>query len=126
MPSWYEGPPALRRRPAGGGAKPPRGALAEDCRAERRGKRRCKSRQAGTRKTNEGEPPLTCRKLDGRHQNRGVNAAPGQAWRVPVYWPGGVRHGGGVSLVCGVRAEQGKVLADTVRPVIQAGREGVR
>jgi len=34
---------------------------------------------------------------------------------VPAYWPGGVRHGGGVSLVCGVRAEQGKVLAETVR-----------
>src|SRR6266511_3400835 len=30
----------LRCRPAGGGIKPPRGALAEDCRAERRGKRR--------------------------------------------------------------------------------------
>src|SRR6266540_6538465 len=30
----------LRCRPAGGGIKPPRGALAEDCRAKRRGKRR--------------------------------------------------------------------------------------
>jgi hypothetical protein len=30
----------LRCRPAGGDIKPPRGALANDCRAERRGKRR--------------------------------------------------------------------------------------
>jgi hypothetical protein len=30
---------ALRRRPVGGGVKSPRGALAEDCCAERRGKR---------------------------------------------------------------------------------------
>jgi len=29
---------ALRRRPAGGGVKPPRAALAEDRRGERRGK----------------------------------------------------------------------------------------
>ena len=29
----------LRCRPAGGDTKPPRGALANDCRAERRGKR---------------------------------------------------------------------------------------
>jgi hypothetical protein len=31
----------------------------------------------------------------------------------PVYWPGGARHGGGVSLVCGFCAEHGKARADT-------------
>jgi hypothetical protein len=36
---------------------------------------------------------------------------------VPVYWPGGVRHVGGVSLICGFCVERGKahscgVLAD--------------
>ena len=48
---------------------------------------------------------------------------PGWVWRVSAYWPGGVRHGGGASPICGVRAEQEKarpdergVLAD--RPVV--------
>jgi hypothetical protein len=32
---------------------------------------------------------------------------------VPVYWPGGVRHGGGASPVCGFCMERGKADADT-------------
>jgi hypothetical protein len=31
----------------------------------------------------------------------------------PVYWPGGVRHGGGASPVCGFCMERGKADADT-------------
>jgi len=31
----------------------------------------------------------------------------------PCSWPGGVRHAGGVSLVCGCCAERGKARADT-------------
>src|SRR6185312_1501731 len=44
-----------------------------------------------------------------------LGVAPGRVWRVPVYWPGGARHGGGASLVCGFHAERGKAGADTAR-----------
>jgi hypothetical protein len=37
----------------------------------------------------------------------------GWAWRVPVYWPGGVRCVGGASPVCGFCMERGKADADT-------------
>ena len=33
---------------------------------------------------------------------------------MPMYWPGGVRHRGGVTLACGFRRELGKASADTV------------
>ena len=33
---------------------------------------------------------------------------------MPMYWPGGVRHRGGMNLVCGFRRERGKANADTV------------
>src|SRR5689334_22176215 len=33
---------------------------------------------------------------------------------MPVYWPGGARHEGGASPVCGFRMERGKASADTV------------
>lgn len=32
----------------------------------------------------------------------------GGVWRVPAYWPGGVRHEGGVSPVCGSCMEREK------------------
>lgn len=32
---------------------------------------------------------------------------------MPVYWPGGVRHGGGASLSCGFCMELGKARDDT-------------
>lgn len=48
---------------------------------------------------------------------RAAGAGPGGR---PDYWPGGVRHGGGMSLVCGSRAEHGKARVDTAR----RGREG--
>jgi hypothetical protein len=34
----------------------------------------------------------------GLHRNRGRWIVPGRAWRVPVYRPGGARHGGGESV----------------------------
>jgi hypothetical protein len=42
---------------------------------------------------------------------------PGRAWRVPVYWPGGVRYVGGASLICGFCMERGKAGADTGIPL---------
>lgn len=35
---------------------------------------------------------------------------------MPVYWPGGVRHEGGASLICGSCMERGKAGVDTARP----------
>ncbi len=34
-----------------------------------------------------------------------------------MYWPGGARHRGGVSLVCCSRTEREKASVDTVRPL---------
>src|SRR5213080_918319 len=48
---------ALRRRPAGGGVKPPRAALAEDRRGERRGKG-ARDASGGDREASESEPLL--------------------------------------------------------------------
>ena len=59
-----EGFVALRRRPAGGGVKPPRAALAEDRRGERSRKRRRESRQVGTGKASASEPLMKCRKIE--------------------------------------------------------------
>ena len=42
------------------------------------------------------------------HRNRGFKTAPGWVWRVSAYWPGGVRHAGDVSPVCGSCTERTK------------------
>ena len=54
-------------------------------------------------------------KLDRWHRNRTVQECSGWAWRVPVYWPGGVRHVGGASPDCGSCTERGKA-ATTLPP----------
>jgi hypothetical protein len=43
-------------------------------------------------------------------QNRGVDVAPGPIWRKPVYWPGGTRHRGGVSLIWALMLNCGNLL----------------
>src|SRR6185312_9091336 len=43
----------------------------------------------------------------------GVDMAPGQVWRIPVYWPGGARHGGDASPICGTHVERGKAGSDS-------------
>ena len=61
------------------------------------------------------------------HQNRGVCITLGRVWRVPVYWPGGVRRKGGASLICGYYTKRGKACADTVlAPRTGWAREGAR
>jgi hypothetical protein len=35
---------------------------------------------------------------------------------VPAYWPGGVRHGGDVSLICCFRVEREKACPETSAP----------
>jgi RNA-directed DNA polymerase len=80
---------ALRGRPAGGGRKPPRGALVKSRGAERRGEGALSARQVWITKASESEPPLKCRKRIGDIRNRGRVVAPGAAWREPADWPGG-------------------------------------
>src|SRR3954465_81601 len=63
---------ALRSRAAGGGFKPPRAALAEDCCGERSRKRHPVRGQGGGGETSASESLLTCRNKDRRHQNRGL------------------------------------------------------
>ena len=43
---------------------------------------------------------------------------------MPVYWPGGVRREGGVSLICGYYTKRGKARADTA--LVSARRRGER
>ena len=110
---------ALQRRPSGAGAKPPDAALAEDCRGERSGKGRARPGQVGTRKTFQKAPGsrlfwVGCALLRRRnglrwHRNRGsLNCSRDEPGGCPCSWPGGVRRRGGVSLVCGSRAEREK------------------
>lgn len=45
---------------------------------------------------------------------------------MPMYWPGGVRHRGGVNLTCGFRRERWKARPDTVARRAVAGGERER
>ena len=68
-------------------------------------------RQVGIRETT---GCLKCRELkDGTRTGLGSRTRDG-VWRVPMYWPGGVRHRGGVNLICGSRRERWKAGADMV------------
>jgi len=69
--------------------------------------------QVGIRKANVSESLMTCRNVYMWHRNRGVFSVPGWVWRLPAYWPDGVRHGGDASLVCGCCMERGKACPDT-------------
>jgi hypothetical protein len=72
-------------------------------------------RQVGIRKMSKPEPLWTCRYKRGDIETvarlRAAGAGPGGS---PDDWSGGVRHGGGMSLVCGSRMEHGKARLDTV------------
>jgi hypothetical protein len=101
---------ALRDRPMGDGLKPPRAALAEDRRGERRGK--------GVLEASGGDQGDDCRSKC-RELKDGIRTGLGsrtrdRVWRVPMYWPGGVRHRGGVNLICGSCRERWKADADMV------------
>jgi hypothetical protein len=45
---------------------------------------------------------------------------------MPVYWPGGARHRGGVNPACGFCAERGKAHADAAARQAAGEREGAR
>jgi hypothetical protein len=50
----------------------------------------------------------------------------GRVWRVPVYWPGGVRREDGASLICGYYTKRGKACADTAPAFARKVEAGVR
>jgi hypothetical protein len=50
------------------------------------------SHQVRTRKTNESEPPLKCRKRRDVIESRPQSLACDKAWGIPVYCPSGGRH----------------------------------
>jgi hypothetical protein len=83
-------------------------------------------RQVGTGKASASEPLTTCRNKQmpltpGRLNGHGISLAGA------VNWPGGVRHGGGASPVCGFCMERGKADADTAAGRRWCrGREGAR
>ena len=62
-------------------------------------RRGIRSRQVGMREASANKPLMTHRKCTRWHQNRGRNSVPGKAWRIPTYWPYGVRCIGGVNLI---------------------------
>ena len=78
----------------------------------------------GTRKTNVSEPPLKCRDLGSDIETGMSMRSRDESGGCPIYWPGGVRHAGGVSLVCGFYVERGKAYVDTLRAGSWRGGEG--
>ena len=104
---------ALRSRPAGGGFKPPHAAAVTAVRGERCGN----GADRGVRWGSGRRSLVTCRYLtQGGIKTGEILCDPGGAWRVPASWPGGVRHGGDVSLICCFRMERGKARPDTATP----------
>jgi hypothetical protein len=101
---------ALRDRPMGDGLKPPHAALAEDRRGERCGR--------GVGEASGGDQGddrrLRCRDFKGGIRTGLRSRTRDGVWRVPMYWPGGVRHRGGVNLICGSCGERWKAGADMV------------
>jgi len=74
----------------------------------------------GIRKTNAVEVSL----LNEVTSKPGLSLQPwDESGGCPVYWPGGVRHRGDVSLVCCSRTERGKACPDTAALVWRGERE---
>lgn len=81
-----------------------------------------KRRQVGAGKTTTVQASKDLR----WHRNRDVLRIPGRAWREPADWPGGARCLGGVSPVCGSRAERVKACSETAadQQVARGSAEG--
>src|SRR6478735_202732 len=101
---------ALRSRPAVGGFKPPHAALAEDRRGKRCGKG-AREASGGDRKDG-AQSSFSGVVVDVSLLNQ-VASKPGcsrsardESGGCPCFWPGGVRHVGDVSPVCGSCTER--------------------
>src|SRR5664280_802527 len=94
----------------GDGFKPPHAALAEDRRGERCGK-------GAHDASGGGEGDDRCLRVESIEATSEPGYSKGSGRSLAgahLYWPGGVRHRGGVTLVCGFRKERGKASADMV------------
>src|SRR4051794_18456450 len=58
-------------------------------------------RQVGIGKASASEPLTTCRNKQLTSEPDRLNGSGMSLAGAPFYWPGGVRHGGGASPVCG-------------------------
>jgi len=70
-------------------------------------------RQVGTGKTSASDPLMKCRNNTGGIRTRAEIRSWDKPGGCPVYGPGGARHEGGVSPVCGFCVERGKAGPDT-------------
>ena len=102
---------------AEGGCKPPHAALAEDRRGERCGKG-ARDASGGDREDG-AQSWFSGIAADVSLLNK-VTSKPGcsrsardESGGCPLFWPGGVRHVGDVSPVCGFCTERGKARPDT-------------
>jgi hypothetical protein len=59
----------------------------------------------GIREMSANDPLMKHRKAQGRHPKPGFAPVPGTAWKVPTYWPCGVRCKGGMTLNLGFGTE---------------------
>ena len=104
---------ALRRRSSGSGVKPPTAALAEDRCRERVGKG-AHDASGGDREGERKRIAADVSKLVLGGIRTGVSTRlQDESGGDPVYWPGGARHIGDASPVCGFHVERGKAGPDT-------------
>jgi len=77
----------------------------------------------GIGKASGSDSLMTCRNLATGIETGVSMQSRDESGGKPVYWPGGVRHSGDASPVCGFRVEREKAHPDTVRWI--GWREGV-
>ena len=80
-----------------------------------------KTRQVGIGKASASGFAVDVSKKKQMTSKPGCLRSPGRAWRVPADGPGGVRHGGDASPVCGFCMEREKAGCDTARSGLRAG-----
>ena len=84
------------------------------------------TRQVRTRKANESEPLMTCRKHKDAIETRSRALVWDEVWGIPVYCPDGGRHKGGASLVQAFMQNVGTWHSDAKGDVQGAGTPRAR
>jgi len=70
------------------------------------------SRHVWIREPSVNEPLMKHRKAQRWHRNRSLSLTPGTTWRIPTYWPCGVRCLGGGTLIRAFRTELENLVGD--------------
>ena len=84
------------------------------------GKGRVETYQVRIVESNVNEPLMTCRKDIDESQNQGRGIILGQGWRLPAYWPTGLRHIDGENAIRALIWNMG-TCRDNVKGACQAG-----